>query len=225
MSEPFWTPLGGQPVDYEGEWGPGTQYAPGDVVVYNGLHYLAVNPSLGLTPPAALAVPFMGLSLPSTPFDGMIFTLVDSLTAPTYAWRFQYMAAKASNKWVFIGGSPLMGEVATSFSPGSSYLSDGGPSLAVPVAGYYLIDFGCEVGAYANDFMRMSFAQPPATPQDADSMLITPNVSGVSTVHTGAKAIRKTLTVANLVFYYKAGNVSRSFQQRWAKVTPIAVGG
>src|SRR5262245_47232450 len=55
MSEPFWTPLGGQPVDYEGAWAVGTQYAPGDVVTYGGVTYLAVNPSLGITPPAASA--------------------------------------------------------------------------------------------------------------------------------------------------------------------------
>ena len=54
MSEPFWTPLGGQPVDYEGPWAAGTQYAPGDVVTYGGVTYLAVNPSLGSTPPLAI---------------------------------------------------------------------------------------------------------------------------------------------------------------------------
>src|SRR5262245_60066118 len=53
MSEPFWTPLGGQPVDYKGPYAAGTQYAPGDVVTYGGVTYLAVNPSLGSTPPAA----------------------------------------------------------------------------------------------------------------------------------------------------------------------------
>src|SRR5262245_43352026 len=52
MSEPFWTPLGGQPVDYEGAWNAATQDAPRDVVVYQGVNYLAVNPSLGSTPPA-----------------------------------------------------------------------------------------------------------------------------------------------------------------------------
>jgi len=57
MSEPFWTPLGGQPVDWEGAWAAGTQYAPGDVVTYNGVNYLAVNPSLGVNPGAAAALP------------------------------------------------------------------------------------------------------------------------------------------------------------------------
>jgi hypothetical protein len=200
-------------------------------VIHNGVEYLAVNPSTGQTPPASPApvagstvIPLV-TTLPASPFDGQTVDFTDSLTTPSWVWRLRYVAAAPSSKWKFVGGAPLMGEVLTSFSPGTSYQSDGGPSLTIPVAGYYLIEFGCEVGAYANDFMRMSFAQAPAAPADADSMLITPNVTGVSTVHTGSKAIRKTLTAVPLVFYYKAGNVSRSFQNRWGKVTPIGISG
>lgn len=45
-----------------------------------------------------------GTSLPDSPEDGQIFTLVDSLTAPTYIWTFRYNAASISYKWEFIGG-------------------------------------------------------------------------------------------------------------------------
>jgi len=54
MSEPFWTPLGAAAVDYIGVYDPAVQYAPGAVVSYQGVTYLAVNPSLGVTPPAAV---------------------------------------------------------------------------------------------------------------------------------------------------------------------------
>lgn len=75
MCEPYWTPLGGQPVDYEGAWSAGTQYAPGDVVVYGGITYLAVNPSLGVAPP--FSVPFI------TPTCRVYRTTAQSITSGT----------------------------------------------------------------------------------------------------------------------------------------------
>lgn len=41
----------GGAVDYENAWAAGTPYSAGDVVVYDGVQYLAVNPSTGQTPP------------------------------------------------------------------------------------------------------------------------------------------------------------------------------
>jgi len=39
------------PVDYQGAYDPAVSYAQGAVVIYNGVTYIAVNPSLGQTPP------------------------------------------------------------------------------------------------------------------------------------------------------------------------------
>ena len=92
MSEPTWELLGGggvSVVDYVGAWAAGTTYSPGQVVRYQGNDYLAVNPSIGSTPPApATLIPLTGASygttLPVTPFDGQEHILVDSITNPTY---------------------------------------------------------------------------------------------------------------------------------------------
>jgi hypothetical protein len=47
-----------------------------------------------------------GVSLPDSPEEGEIFTLVDSLTAPTYMWTFRYNPASISlYKWEFLGGT------------------------------------------------------------------------------------------------------------------------
>lgn len=47
-----WAPLVVPPgITYEGTWAAGTTYQPGMVVRYNGIDYLAVNPSTGSTPP------------------------------------------------------------------------------------------------------------------------------------------------------------------------------
>jgi hypothetical protein len=42
---------------YENVWNPATPYVSGDVVTYQGVTYLAVNPSTGQAPPTATAAP------------------------------------------------------------------------------------------------------------------------------------------------------------------------
>ena len=84
--------------------------------------------------------PSIGTSLPTAPVDGQEFTLVDSLSAPTYSWKLRYVAAKASNKWVFIGGTPMTARIAASESTTSATyaaMTTPGPSLTIPVAGDY----------------------------------------------------------------------------------------
>lgn len=51
--------------------------------------------------------PSYAITLPSSPFDGQEAVLVDSVTNPTYQWRFRYNAGSANtDKWEFIGGNP-----------------------------------------------------------------------------------------------------------------------
>lgn len=45
-----------------------------------------------------------GTSLPDDPVHEQIFTLVDSLTVPTYLWTFRYNKVSITHKWEFIGG-------------------------------------------------------------------------------------------------------------------------
>lgn len=49
--------------------------------------------------------PTTATSLPGSPVDLQQTILVDSTSAPTYAWLLQYSTAVA--KWLFLGGSPL----------------------------------------------------------------------------------------------------------------------
>lgn len=58
MSEPAWVPLGGAvggDVVYEAGWSSTVTYQPGDVVTYQGVHYIAVQPSTNQPPPASTA--------------------------------------------------------------------------------------------------------------------------------------------------------------------------
>lgn len=144
MSEPNWVPLGGQGVDYEGDWSAGAAYQAGDVVRFNGVEYLAVNPSTGQMPPDAVpgGISF-GTSLPAAPVDGQEAILVDSLTLPTFCWRFRYVVSITdAAKWVGAGSALTVGPTA-----GGSLSTDiptdipNGPSLVVPRAGAYELEF------------------------------------------------------------------------------------
>jgi hypothetical protein len=230
MSEPFWTPLGGQPVDYEGTYDPAVQYVPGDVVRYQGVDYLAVNPSLGTTPPlaASVAVPLV-TALPASPADGQEVVFTDSLTAPTFTWRLRYVAAKASNRWVFVGGSPIITEVAVQESTASGTyvaLTTPGPSITLPLAGDYIVELGHRSASSAGGVGGMQSYDIGATPaNDADAFVLT---DATAARGMGSYKKRKSglgaVTLTSKYRVFDAGG-TRYFQQRWMSVEPIAVGG
>jgi hypothetical protein len=90
-----------------------------------------------------------GTALPASPTDGREYILVDSVTAPTYWWRFRYNAGSTSpNKWEYIGGIPGYSGVETSESmsgPTGVDLATVGPSFTVPRAGDYQVELTCRV--------------------------------------------------------------------------------
>ena len=148
MSEPTWELLGGggvSVVDYVGAWAAGTTYSPGQVVRYQGNDYLAVNPSIGSTPPApATLIPLTGASygttLPVTPFDGQEHILVDSITNPTYQWRFRYNAGSSSAyKWEYIGGShwQLIDGAQYTITPLNTWVGSTSTDFIAPRSGDY----------------------------------------------------------------------------------------
>jgi Carbohydrate-binding module family 5/12 len=224
-------------VDYKGTWSAGTAYAQGDVVLYNGVEYIAVNPGTGNTPPApqtvAPLVIYMGTTLPATPFDGQEAILVDSVISPTWAWRFRYVAAKSTNKWVFIGGAPMIAEVLTAQTRALLAYGDlatVGPSLTNPVAGDYEIAHGCEMTAQvaANSTGRMSYAIGVTAALDADSIGGWENTAGTTYPVNPSRSTVKTLAAATaLVAKYRteADTHQWTFGKRWMKLTPRAVGG
>ena len=163
----------GSSIEYENDWAAGTAYTAGDVARYNGIDYLAVNPSTGQTPGAS-TIAGIGTSLPASPSDGAEYTLVDSLTAPTYSWKFRYVAAKASNKWVFIGGAAASSYVATGEGVvGTTYaaLATAGPSFTVPVAGDYLVRQSARFNPPAGNAVFMSYDIGGTAASDLDALV------------------------------------------------------
>ena len=127
-------------VDYIGNYSAAVPYKKGDVVRYNGQDYLAVNDSTGSTPPApgsAIPAVVVGTTLPASPFEGQEAILVDSLTVPTYSWRFRYVASITdAYKWLFVGGMAKVARLETDY-PANAALS-----MTVPRAGYYNLGNG-----------------------------------------------------------------------------------
>lgn len=162
-------------------------------------------------------------ALPGSPADGDEILFMDSLTAPTYTWHLRYISGKSSNKWQFIGGSPMSSEVATSQTTGSTAyaaLATAGPSIAVPVAGDYFVDVGFTPDGTDNARRWMSYDIGGTGAVDADA---TRGAARFSSVH---RRTRKTgLTAVTLTAKYKAIDATIGFEDRWMHLTPIAIGG
>lgn len=99
------------------------------------------------------------VTLPSSPTNGQEHILVDSITLPTYQWRFRYNAgSNYADKWEFVGGAPLAKVAVTQqrfaadgFTGWGKTSTDGlqsgptpdpDPTFTIPRAGVYDIAAG-----------------------------------------------------------------------------------
>jgi hypothetical protein len=192
----------GADLSYDGDWVAGT-YQDGDIVVKDGIAYLCVGGPTAVAPdPApwglASTAAGYGTSLPASPVDGQEHVLVDSVSNPTYQWRFRYNAGSSSAyKWEYIGGTPRAAEVNTQVLVSSSTFVDpsdtAGPSFTIPRSGEYLADYGSlHVVAGGND-------------------------SGFVTIKLGAAAAADTEAVS--------GAANNSNDAAWATIKRTAVAG
>ena len=170
-------------------------------------------------------------ALPSTAGDGDEILFVDSLSAPTYAWHLKYISAKSTNKWQFVGGSPMVAEVAANESMTSTTyaaLTTAGPSVTVPVAGDYLVEFGALIrGGSDNALPSMSFSVGGTAASTADRIDQGPSTAE-QTYASVSRAVKKSAVAASsaITAKYKVTSAGTGdFENRWLKVTPIAVGG
>jgi len=185
------------------------------------------------TPPALATT--IGTTLPASPVDGQEAVLVDSLTAPTYNWRFKYVAGITADayKWVFIGGDDAFSEVVASESPNSATyvaLTTPGPSITVPRAGIYVVEIGHTIlnnsigGGFAN---YMSYDIGATAAVDADSTgPVMVNISTVAQIPVSRPRV-KTFTSGptTLTAKYRQNSATTNypFANRWMRVVPKRV--
>lgn len=207
-------------------WGAGKIFAPskltqegastGQVLAWSGSQWAPV--------PAAGA-PTYQTTLPGSPSDGQQTILVDSTTAPTYAWFLRYNST--STKWDFLGGAPIFSEVATSETTTSATyaaLTTAGPSITVPVAGDYLVEIGMTGRPSVNAVWNMSYDIGGTGAVDADSVQNSDVATGGGT--NGSRVRKKTAIAAStaLTAKYKISTGTLTALDRWMRVTPIRVG-
>lgn len=159
---PLWDLNGAVDLRYDGAYVPAQQYSDGEIVVYQGTAWLCVRPT---TNPPALwsalpAGPTYGTTLPASPNNGQEAILVDSLTNPSYQWRFRYNANSTSAyKWEFIGGAPkifnydqggaLMSNAAFTQSGSSRWwVNAAGTIFLVPRSGDYRVFCKQQIGNF-----------------------------------------------------------------------------
>lgn len=169
-------------------------------------------------------------ALPGSPVNGQEILFVDSLTASTYAWQFKYFSAKATNKWVYMGGSPAVHAISGSTATASTAYADlgdaTGPTFTLPLAGDYEVTYGCNIRpADGQDRAGLASIFFGTTPLDADQIIFYVS-SGNKESHI-SRTVRGTGLSASAVVkvQYKVIGGSVTFKHRWMRVTPVAVGG
>jgi len=169
----------------------------------------------------------IGTTLPASPVNGQEFVLVDSLTAPTYAWRLCYLAGISdANKWVYIGGSPLRAELLNSESTASTTPADPttpGPSVTVPRAGLYDLAFGAALYNGTNDVW--SYTAPKlgaAATSSNDGAFMRARAGDWISV---ARAMRRALAAADVVKlqYWVSAASTCQLEKRWLEARPVRV--
>ena len=178
------------------------------------------------------------LSLPGSPADGQQAILTDSLTAPTYAWTFQFNAEITdSYKWIFIGGAPGSSEVDAQESPNSTSYTNCSTVHSFPTtyAGIYELDYGYEChldSGFNNDFyVSPKYSASEASDNDAArTNLWTPSSGQSGPADPCSKNRRITITSngQTITMRYRQSTADATttyVKKRWLKVTPVRVSG
>lgn len=182
--------------------------------------------SQGQSPPVTTLSPGgIGTSFPVSPANGEVFTLVDSLTAPTYSWNFRYVASITdAYKWVFIGGSDVM--LYASIGVWASIGASGtwgvlSPSLSFPTPrpGHYDVMTGAQAAGAAGGYIQIGLGhasgvqgvQLAATPPGSPGYHAYANASRVLSVPAGGY----------VAAWYWASATDAQFANRWLQVRPV----
>lgn len=164
-------------------------------------------------------------SLPSNPRDGQDCFYK---TSTGEVWHLRYNASVS--KWDFVGGTPLVSEIdndeVRAVAAAYAALGTAGPSITVPLAGDYWVDFGANIYTNVAFSANMSFDVGGTGAVDADCITLGTPSAGNFTQASVSRRRRKTTLAAStaLVAKYKAGTNPANFRWRWMNVTPIRVG-
>lgn len=170
-----------------------------------------------------------GTSLPGSPADGNVYKYIADDTLGI-EWSLVYDASQA--KWRYVGGPPLYAAVATEHSTSSTSYTDlasAGPSVTVPLAGAYNIEYHASVRGTAgatNDYYASPKLGAAAT-ADADSdqwKTVGPADQDQSVGSLHRRIGPKVLAASDIVkLQYKVGTGTAFYKNRDLYVTPVYV--
>jgi len=178
-----------------------------------------------------------GTNLPASPTDGQEYVLVDSVTNPTYQWKFRYNAGSTSTyKWEYVGGCPLQqigvggafwGTNEQTSSTSYTTLTTSGPGVTVPRSGEYDVEGVCIAGnVVANNLSGfVFFVTGGATPgwQGGEAVTVPSSNGNGSSISTKRNI---TMVAGNRVeMRYATSNAANAafFYNRSIWVTPRRV--
>jgi hypothetical protein len=166
-------------------------------------------------------------SVPGSPNDG------DELIYPAETgfgamWKFKYRSASGSAfKWEFVGGSPILVQVATDETTTSTTyvdLATVGPSITVPRAGDYEIDVGAAMwNATGASVCYAAVKRGAAATSDNDA------VTQVGIVAAPGMSVSRKILITGLAasdvlkVQYRVSAGTGHFIFRWLAVRPVRV--
>jgi hypothetical protein len=144
------------------------------------------------------SAPGYSTTIPGSPVDGQEHILVDSITNPTYQWRFRYNSGNVTTyKWEFIGGSAMqLGSSGGITTASTTYVDlTGSQTYTIPRAGVYELIAACSItgpGGNNSAFMTVLASTSGVVASATGSVT---NVNGPG--DTLVASDRVTLSVAN----------------------------
>jgi hypothetical protein len=171
-------------------------------------------------------------------YDGQEARILVDATAGII-WTVKYRPASAhANKWEVIDASEIHAAVETSEGVGAGGLTMGnlatvGPSVAVPLAGEYDVEWGSYMATgwdgsnVSSGPCWVSLSGAGFTAATSVSVSVGGTMAS-STIQAASpsRKIRKALTVATITAKYQAGNSSgagSTFAQRFLSIRPIRI--
>lgn len=174
-------------------------------------------------------------TLPSSPVDGQEVNYLADATNGN-VWHLVYRSA--TGKWHHTGGPALYAEVANGGNgiPSTAYgdLGTAGPSIVLPIAGTYLLEYG-----YSGYFSNLGNSNPRAVgspivggagPFDQNAIFMSPGMAVPAGQQHNQHAARAKLFTgitagATAAMKFRYENQSPTLvDNRWIKATPVMVG-
>lgn len=190
----------------------------GILLISDGTSWYVIGGSRAASSGAAARV----TSLPTSPIDGDECVYIADATNGV-DWHFKFKSS--TSKWDCIGWAPLTSSIATSEARNSGTFGDlttVGPSVTVPLAGDYMIQFNVQGNPVSPE--TFTIASPKfgaAATLDADSAV---GLGPAGAIHTPGRTYRRNgLTAAEVLKlqYRNAATANTNYSSRDMAVWPV----